>query len=671
MVEKKKHKKVVYFGFVKDRYRFYNFFCSIVCLVWAIALSGCPRKPSRSGPGIPGGRRIEGKVSVYTESSPVNALVASTDSLWVGTHNGLIRWDLKSGGAVQLTTLDGLPGNDVLALAVDIAGGLWLATPEGIAFYKEGRWTHFGDCPLGREIETLAPSGEGDGVWVGGRTGLYRHIFGRWQQIKKNIHVTALLSASGDKTVWVGTRDSGLFECTAAKCTPHGKSKGLEFSNIRQLSFNMKGILALGSSDKGDRLGIYQDGRWHTYGLKPQVLLQWVRFAMGRTWVSVGERIYNLLEGKHVKPKKSVPRLEGSADSPAFSLAPVELPLPSSITQVAGALGYLWVGTQSLGVIRYDGERFVSYRTGSLGRGAKKLSIACDGPIECYVTNGASAFRFDGTVWATMDRTVSGELQAYFQYFLKDDKNRVIGIYRNESGYLQVAHLEDGLWKPWNMKASIKAPRPLTVTAGGFDFFGRLWVGLAKIDTQGEPHGYGCAMIDPVSGDVVYHRNFQGSGEAGEGSLSLPNDITSFAFIEQDVWLSSSSGACRIRDTYNVKCFTTADGLSSDMVREVVVGPNENIWAVSVEGLDELTGNTFETRLSTRFSDRRFRTMVMDSKGALWLGGVSGLGLFKNGRVEIYDEDSQILESNIKHLARDSRGRIWALHPGGISIIER
>jgi len=647
-----------------------GFFVLLACVfLFCFGLAGCPKKKAK-GPFIPGINKIDGEVQVFTESSPVNALVASAGKLWVGTHNGLIRWNLKTGSAIHLTSDDGLPGNDVLALASDGSKGLWLATPEGIATYKDGRWTQYGDCPLGRDINTLAPSGDGSSVWVGGSGGLYRHIFGRWQKINDNVEVTTLLTSVEEGSVWVGTRGAGILKCEAGGCVSFGKSKGLDFKNVRKLSFGIRGIIAVGSSTGGDRLAHYLNGRWYSYSVKPKVLLNWVRFAMGKTFVSAGGNIYNMVSHKKDKKyKKSDLKLIGTKNAPKYKLVPVDLPLPSTVTQVSGALGYLWIGTQSLGVIRYDGESYVHYRTKDLGARARRLSVACHGPIDCYVTNGVSAFRFDGTVWSVMQH-ISGVLQASIQYFVKDPKGKVTAIFRNEVGHLQVATLKDGSWKVWKLKQSIEGRRPLTVTAGGFDFYGRLWLGIAEVSSRNELNGFGSVTIDPVSGEVVYHRNFQGTEGAGEDSLSLPNDVTDFVFKQKEVWVASTSGVCRVQGGHKVKCFTSSDGLSSELIRGITVGPNRKIWAVSVEGVDEFTGARFTRRSEPGLTEHRFRAITMGPKGSVWLGGISGLGQFKNGNLQVYNEDSQLLQTRVKHLCSDTRGRVWVLHPGGISLIK-
>ena len=52
--------------------------------------------------------------------------------LWVGTYDGLFRYDMKTRQTVKMTEDDGLPDNSIAALLADKAGNLWAATDHGL-----------------------------------------------------------------------------------------------------------------------------------------------------------------------------------------------------------------------------------------------------------------------------------------------------------------------------------------------------------------------------------------------------------------------------------------------------------------------------------------------------------------------------------------------------------
>jgi streptogramin lyase len=54
-------------------------------------------------------------------------------TMWVGTQNGLDKFDSKTGTFTVYTRRDGLPGNAVGCILEDDHGNLWISTNNGIA----------------------------------------------------------------------------------------------------------------------------------------------------------------------------------------------------------------------------------------------------------------------------------------------------------------------------------------------------------------------------------------------------------------------------------------------------------------------------------------------------------------------------------------------------------
>ncbi|MFQ6370581.1 diguanylate cyclase [Shewanella sp. YIC-542] len=72
-------------------------------------------------------------------SNEVRALLQAPDgSVWIGTAQGLAHW--QHGKIRNLTTLNGLPGNFVVALHYG-KQQLWVGTGTGIASYRQGKFT--------------------------------------------------------------------------------------------------------------------------------------------------------------------------------------------------------------------------------------------------------------------------------------------------------------------------------------------------------------------------------------------------------------------------------------------------------------------------------------------------------------------------------------------------
>ncbi len=102
---------------------------------------------------------------VPTEELPsalVTALLAHQRQLWIGTDNGLARYDIADG---TLLVEDALAHQEVQDLALDASGRLWAATESGGIFAGsgEGRWTQYradsveGQSIYGDNVAALAP----------------------------------------------------------------------------------------------------------------------------------------------------------------------------------------------------------------------------------------------------------------------------------------------------------------------------------------------------------------------------------------------------------------------------------------------------------------------------------------------------------------------------------
>ena len=95
-------------------------------------------------------------------SALVTVLLAHQSQLWIGTDNGLARYDIASG---TLSIEDALAGQVVQDLALDSSDRLWAATKSGGIFvgHEGGRWTRYrtdsaaGQSIFGDNVAALAP----------------------------------------------------------------------------------------------------------------------------------------------------------------------------------------------------------------------------------------------------------------------------------------------------------------------------------------------------------------------------------------------------------------------------------------------------------------------------------------------------------------------------------
>ena len=95
----------------------------------------------------------------------INAIAQTLDGyLWLGTENGLLRFDGVRTVAWQPRLPQSLPSNDIKALTVTQDGVLWIGTALGVASLRNGTLT---DYPMlaGRQVGTVI-EGDAASVWM-------------------------------------------------------------------------------------------------------------------------------------------------------------------------------------------------------------------------------------------------------------------------------------------------------------------------------------------------------------------------------------------------------------------------------------------------------------------------------------------------------------------------
>ena len=156
--------------------------CFSLCLVLAAALP-----QATAGPPDRSLAQREHTAWTQRNGAPenVSALAQTADGwLWIGTEQGLYRFDGKRFERVQLAPPQRFPDSDVYALQADPAGGLWIGwRTGGISHLRDGTLRNWGadeGLPRG-SIWGFAL--DGAGVWAAGLDGL-AHFDGRnWRRV--------------------------------------------------------------------------------------------------------------------------------------------------------------------------------------------------------------------------------------------------------------------------------------------------------------------------------------------------------------------------------------------------------------------------------------------------------------------------------------------------------
>jgi len=154
---------------------------------------------------------------IWETSSPIQRLALGGDGLWVGAYKGgLFEWDLERGPVASYDGGDGLPGRDVISIAVDGSGNEWIALLDGgVARSSGGGFTDVTpDGIAGHNPWALAA--RGDDIWLATRGGgVSRRAGSSWTTYSlatadlpsDEIYAIAV---EADGTPWIGTMGYGI-----------------------------------------------------------------------------------------------------------------------------------------------------------------------------------------------------------------------------------------------------------------------------------------------------------------------------------------------------------------------------------------------------------------------------------------------------------------------------
>jgi ligand-binding sensor domain-containing protein len=515
------------------------------CLLAAGAALGClegGRDCAAAGVALDPTRPLkQHSLDVWTSADglPQNSVYAISQTsdgyLWMGTQEGLVRFD-----GVRFTVFDGSntpalsnPSVSVLARGADDV--LWMGTESGrLIRFAEGAFQAYEPpaAPTGPSVTALVEVPPAH-LWVGTAEGLAELKEGRLVAAPPGglpKGAVRALYADHRGVLWVGT-DGGL--------TRHGSQTytardGLAGDIVTAIAEDVQGDLWIGTTQGLSRRR--PDG-FVTYTTKDGLPANWVRALLvdrkGAVWIATEGGLARHWEG----------RFE--------SLTPADgLSRPSVTTLFEDRDGSLWAGTNGGGLNRLQAGPILTY---SLRHGLKDevvYALAGDGEDGLWVgtiRGGVSHFR-NGTFtpFPVPNPFASNAIRSLHYdpetgLWIGSDQ----GLYRFVEGRLQACPPREGF-----------PARPVRTILR--DASGTMWFG-----TDGE------GLTGWKDGRFVHYRVADG----------LPSDRVRTLAQARDggLWMGTYGGVARLKDG-RFQSFSAKDGLSSDLVRALYEDEGGTLW---------------------------------------------------------------------------------------------
>ncbi|HWC17407.1 MAG TPA: two-component regulator propeller domain-containing protein, partial [Terriglobales bacterium] len=261
----------------------------------------------------------------------------------------------------------------------------------------------------------------------------------------------------------------------------------------------------------------------------------------------------------------------------------------------------------------------------------------------------------EGTIWAgSVASPPPGKLCAIGNEAVRchgDDGSLgrgVIGLYEDGEGNLWVG-TENGIWR-WKPRASEFFSMP--AEPGGVRAFAEDEKGALLI-------GSSTGMYRLLNGQI--------------GPYAVPG-ISQRLFAERilrdrdgGLWISSWGHGLVHVHAGKADVFSTADGLSSDIVESLIEDPEGNIWLATLNGLDRFRGYAIPTiSVKQGLSNASATAVLAATNGTIWIGTTNALNRWDGGRITVFGSRDGAQKSDGKldglppnSLFQDSSGRIW------------
>jgi len=363
--------------------------------------------------------------------------------------------------------------------------------------------------------------------------------------------------------------------------------------------------------------------------------------------------------------------------------------MPSAIAQTKD--GYMWIGTHG-GLLRFDGVRFVPWEapagsklpstnvTALLGARDGSLWIGTQGGLAHWA--GAMLTTIpaergpvtsiyqdpDGNIWFGQS-TVPHSTGAFCQVVdavarcypgpAGTPRRHVAAITGDAHGVVW-AGTESGVLR-WRAGAMDEFP-----TSGTDDYVGgvqalaatpagTLWVGVP----QGGPN---LGLQQLVDGEWKPYRT------AKFDSSTLP--VTALLLDEeQTLWIGTASeGLYRIRGDA-VDQFRAEDGLSGNLVYQLVQDREGTVWAMTSGGLDsfrDLPVATLTGREGLTMTE--VDSILASRDGTVWVGGADALDALRGDRITAIRPGSGLPGHQVTSLFEDRAGGLWVGIDFGLTV---
>lgn len=330
-----------------------------------------------------------------------------------------------------------------------------------------------------------------------------------------------------------------------------------------------------------------------------------------------------------------------------------DFPASSVRSLLKDSKGRLWVGTNDNGLFLYQNDRFEGFTVhdGLPGNSIRLLFEDRDGGLWIGTTSGVAYF--DGT---DFQRFPSLEVPGKkLVSFICQDSAGLIWVGMKRAGAVYIFDKNSRKFVRYDGELSeFLQNNVLEFMIKDKDESG-LWA--ITSDSLIYVKNHKVVKIFNLNKEVQYSRKIS------NGRIYQDNNGI--------LWLTGDSGLVRF---YKGKFdfFTNADGLSDDIVFTAYQDKEGNLWVGTRPGVDQFSGAKFVSYSCTEgVLDGTVNAVLEDRPGEFLIATNQGLNLIQPRLNKVEKFSEQLLRTRIRHLYKDSVGRVWvSTYGNGLVVLK-